>query len=102
MINLFGEEYDQIAIKQIKRDKAREKWNRGFQKWSDKMVQIEAIPDGKCGCGYICDYCDDNSKGRPCVRAVNNMLIAQQRHLNYESLSYEEVFFNGGKKGGPG
>ena len=72
MLNLFGEEFDEAAKRQIKRDKAREKWNRGFQKWSDeKCLTEDYTPYGKCGCGYICDYCSDNSKGRPCVKAVS-------------------------------
>lgn len=29
---------------------------------------------GACGYGSMCDWCSDNSYGRPCVRALNEYL----------------------------
>ena len=54
---------------------------------------------GACGYGAICDYCKDNSFGRPCVRALNAMCREKFVAVNYKDKSneYFEKLFDGGK-----
>lgn len=94
MLNLFGEEVDER-----KKDRKRETWNRHFQKWSDEKSQDGTTPYGKCGYGAICDWCKDNSYGRPCVRALNTML-KEKRLGFYETEDFESVFMWGSKDDG--
>lgn len=49
---------------------AKLRWENGFQRWSDEQASGNDFY-GKCGYSDICDYCIDNTKGRPCVRALN-------------------------------
>ncbi len=92
-VNLFGEPFEPQKPKM--RNKKRDAWNRRFQKWSDTQALDGRNPDGKCGYGYICDWCEDNSYGKPCVRALNSMLREKRRSINYETADYATVFFNG-------
>ena len=39
-----------------------------------------------------CDYCDDNSYGRPCVRALNAMCRDKGIHINYNERNFEEIW----------
>ena len=94
MLNLFGEEVDER-----KQDRKRETWNRHFQKWSDEKSKDETTPYGKCGYGVICDWCKDNSYGRPCVRALNTMLKEKRFGFDYETEDFESVFMWGLRKG---
>lgn len=52
---------------------------------------------GACGFGAICDYCEDNSFGRPCVRALNAMMRAKRKTMNYNHLNDKafEAAFDG-------
>jgi hypothetical protein len=47
---------------------------------------------GKCGYGCICDYCEDNSYGRPCVRALNALCRDKHITIDYQDRNFEEVF----------
>ena len=78
----------------FKHDKEKRKraWENGFQKWSDGQVDNDCSPLGKCGYGAICDYCEDNSYGRPCVRALDKMLRETGEHIDYDRMTYEEVW----------
>ena len=72
--------------------KRKRKWENGFQKWSDEQVNNDCSPLGKCGYGAICDYCEDNSYGRPCVRALNAMLRDTGGHIDYKNETYEDAW----------
>jgi hypothetical protein len=75
--------------KSIKRE-----WEDGFQKWSDEhgLVFDSTTGLGCCGYGSMCDYCEDNSYGRPCVRALNAMLRETGKKIDYERMTYEDVW----------
>ena len=70
--NLFGGCEETIKPKKPP-DNIKRNWENGFQKWSDKQLQNAGESLGKCGYGSMCDYCEDNTYGRPCVRALNLM-----------------------------
>jgi hypothetical protein len=78
-------------------NKERRNWENGFQRWSDKQHEDEVTPFGKCGYGSMCDYCVDNSYGRPCVRALNKMLREENKAVNYAEDTYDDVWCKGGK-----
>ena len=71
----------------------------GVQRWSDNQ---SSSSDGKsfgcCGCGSMCDYCEDNSYGRPCVRALNEMCREKGIAIDYDNRNYEDIW--SGKIGG--
>lgn len=71
----------------------KRRWENAFQKWSDNHGCKEDGTEswGACGYGSMCDYCKDNSYGRPCVRALNAMLREKGRALNYTE-KFEDVW----------
>ena len=71
---------------------AKLRWENGFQRWSDKMSNNGLTEYGKCGYSNICDYCKDNSKGRPCVRALNEMCRDRNIKLDYTKKDYTEIW----------
>lgn len=86
---LFKSERSQKA--KIKRN-----WENAFQRWSnDKALNAETEHYGKCGYGCICDYCVDNDKGRPCVRALNAMCREKHIAIDYSNRNYEEIWDKG-------
>ena len=72
--------------------KQKRKWEDAFQKWSDEQWSDDYTSVGKCGYGSMCDYCVDNSYGRPCVRALNAMLRETGERVDYENASFEDVW----------
>lgn len=60
-----------IEPAQKKTDNVRRRWENGFQRWSNEKAYDGSTAEGACGFGVICDYCEDNTYGRPCVRAWN-------------------------------
>ena len=75
-------------------DKLKRRWENGFQRWSNKMSQSKIDqPLGCCGCGSMCDYCEDNTFGRPCVRALNEMCRRKKITIDYAKTSYEEAWW---------
>lgn len=77
----------------IDADRIKRKWENGFQKWSNEQFAAnEYSPFGCCGFGSMCDYCEDNTYGRPCVRALNNMLREKHLKIDYETADYEKVW----------
>lgn len=73
------------------KDKKRN-WENGFQKWSNKQAQDGTNSFGVCGYGSMCDYCEDNTYGRPCVRALNKMCREKWLYIDYSKMTYEEVW----------
>lgn len=92
MNNLFGEPYEDLPKKKKKIDPERRAWENAFQKWSDKESQDGTSPLGCCGYGQICDYCKDNDKGRPCVRALNAMCRENHITIDYSDRDFERWF----------
>lgn len=73
-------------------DRVKRKWENGFQKWSDQQSADSGRSFGCCGFGSMCDYCEDNTYGRPCVRALNAMIREKRLKIDYEKTGYEEVW----------
>ena len=91
--NLFGDPYEtpqrQPSTEEIKK---KRRWENGFQKWSDKEAGDGYTPYGACGYGAICNFCTDNHYGRPCVRALNEMLRTKRKRIDYDATTFEKAF----------
>ena len=83
--------YD-VSENQPHADRAKRKWENCFQRWSNQQFANEHSPFGCCGFGSMCDYCEDNTYGRPCVRALNSMLREKHLKIDYETADYENVW----------
>lgn len=88
----FFKEQEEIPTYQQELYRKKRKWENAFQKWSDEQSQDGLTAYGICGYGDICDWCEDNSYGRPCVRALNTMCREKGISLNYEDYNFEEIF----------
>lgn len=87
-IDIFGN-----AVKITpKIDKEKRNWENRFQNWSNKQFHEGRYGYGACGYGSMCDYCEDNTYGRPCVRALNEMLRIANIKLDYKNITFEEVW----------
>ena len=82
--------YDGVPKPKI--DKVKLNQENRFQRWSNKQFREGMSGYGACGYGSMCDYCEDNSKGRPCVRALNEMLRERRIVLDYDKATFEEVW----------
>lgn len=81
----------------INYSKNKRKWENAFQKWSDNNGMSDGAESwGACGYGSMCDYCKDNSYGRPCVRALNAMLRETGKHIDYTDFDFVKVWEDGG------
>lgn len=87
--DLFG---GVIPTKRKPIDKAKRNWENGFQKWSNEQAQDGLYSYGACGYGSMCDYCKDNTYGRPCVRALNAMCRDRRITIDYTKRNYEEIW----------
>ena len=58
---------------------------------TDKEI-MNYLGNGKQGWGSMCDYCEDNSYGRPCIRALNTLLREKNIKIDYEKLSFEDAW----------
>lgn len=69
-------------------------WENAFQKWSDKHgINTDNTKDyGCCGYGSMCDWCEDNSYGRPCVRALNAMCREKGIRLDYSQRDFVKIW----------
>jgi hypothetical protein len=87
-IDIFGN-----AVKITpKIDKEKRNWENRFQRWSNKQMHEGINSYGACGYGSMCDYCKDMGYGRPCVRALNEMLRETNIKLDYKNITFEEVW----------
>ena len=70
--------------------KKKRNWENAFQKWSNYMPLGEGSINGYgcCGYGSMCDWCEDNSYGRPCVRALNAMCREKNITIDYENCDF--------------
>lgn len=73
---------------------AKQSWENAFQKWSNYMALGEGSIDGYgcCGYGSMCDWCTDNSYGRPCVRALNAMCREKRIEIDYSDYDFKKVW----------
>ena len=89
--DLFGK-CEELPKPKPKIDKVKRNWENRFQRWSDKMAMEDGILEGKCGYGSMCDYCSDNDKGSPCVRALNEMCRDRNIKIDYENVSCSDAW----------
>lgn len=90
-----GEDAEEIKHQaEVFLEYARKKrnWENAFQKWSDSQWDDDYTSRGKCGYGAICDWCEDNSYGRPCVRALNAMCREKGIRIDYSNRNFEEIW----------
>ena len=87
-IDIFG---NAVKVKP-KIDKEKRNWENRFQRWSNKQMHEGINSYGACGYGSMCDYCKDMGYGRPCVRALNEMLRIANIKLDYKNITFEEVW----------
>mgnify|MGYP004459482741 CR=1 FL=1 len=90
-IDLFGN-LIKNSPKSNKTDKQKRNWENAFQRWSDKEALESTGIYGKCGCGIICDYCNDNPYGRPCIRALNKMCREKRIKIDYSKRNFEDIW----------
>lgn len=90
--NLFGEPMNNKQPKESEAEKVKRKWENRFQRWCNEMFEEEGTSIGKCGNGGMCDYCVDNSYGRPCVRALNQMLREKHLSIDYDNTDFLQVW----------
>ena len=90
--DIFGDCKEPITTKKPP-DKNKRNWENGFQRWSDKMALNEPCEHyGKCGYGSMCDYCEDNGFGRPCIRALNEMCRDRNIKIDYSKKNYADIW----------
>lgn len=89
-----GESGQVLRLKKYAKEKRN--WENAFQKWSDSHGQDGTDSRGCCGYGSMCDWCEDNTYGRPCVRALNSMLREKRQQIDYSKRDFESVWYGGG------
>lgn len=87
-LDLYGNEVK--VVKPV--NKAKRNWENAFQKWSNEQFQEGRYGYGACGNGSMCDYCEDNSYGRPCVRALNYMCRERKITIDYSNRNFEDIW----------
>lgn len=72
----------------------KRRWEDAFQRWSDKhgMDSNNTTSYGCCGYGSMCDWCEDNSYGRPCVRALNAMCREKNITIDYSNRNFADIW----------
>lgn len=89
-LDLFGNAVENV-YKHSTVDKQKRNWENAFQMWSNRESWL-TDSCGKCGCGIICDYCEDNSYGHPCVRALNEMCREKRIKIDYSKRNFEDIW----------
>ena len=77
---------------QKKKQSIKRKWEYAFQKWSNEQALDGADSYGICGYGVMCDWCEDNSYGRPCVRALNAMCREKRLRIDYSIRNFNKIW----------
>lgn len=77
-----------------KKQSEKRRWEYAFQKWSDGHgIEGDNTKDyGCCGYGSMCDWCKDNSYGKPCVRALNSMCREKRIKIDYSKRDFEKIW----------
>ena len=83
-----------INSEKVAKKYARKKrnWENAFQKWSNEQSQDGMTSYGICGYGSMCDWCEDNSYGRPCVRALNAKCREKRLTVNYDDADFFKIW----------
>lgn len=89
-LTLFSAEH---FLERREKNNAKRRWEYAFQKWSDEQAQCGTTANGKCGYGSMCDWCEDNSYGKPCVRALNAMCRERRIKMDYADFDFEKIWF---------
>lgn len=87
--DLLGNE---VEIKPKPINKEKRSWENAFQRWSNDKLNAPTEHYGKCGYGSMCDYCEDNTYGRPCVRALNEMCREKHITIDYTDRNFEDIW----------
>ena len=73
--------------------KYKRNWENAFQKWSnDAFTNDDYTPYGCCGYGSMCEWCESNDYGRPCVRALNAMCREKKIKIDYSDRDFEKIW----------
>ncbi len=93
-ITWFPSLQEKIDKRNTAETKLKRNWENAFQKWSDYMGLGNGSTEdyGCCGYGSMCDWCEDNSYGRPCVRALNAMLREKGKKVDYDDTDFVKVW----------
>ncbi len=76
-----------------KKQNVKRRWENAFQKWSNEQAVGDNYESyGCCGYGSMCDWCTDNSYGRPCVRALNAMCREKRIKIDYDDYDFTKVW----------
>lgn len=86
------EELKEQAEKITEYAKRKRNWENAFQKWSNSQWDDDYTSLGKCGYGSMCDWCEDNTYGRPCVRALNAMCREKHISIDYDDYDFTKVW----------
>ena len=91
-ISLFVQAMLSDNLKKKKRN-VRRRWGYAFQKWSNDNLTGDGYESyGCCGYGSMCDWCTDNSYGKPCVRALNAMCREEGITIDYSKRDFEKIW----------
>jgi len=91
-MSLFADAVKFDSLKK-KKQAVKRKWENAFQRWSDEHGMADGTEDyGACGFGSMCDWCEDNSYGRPCVRALNAMCREKRIEIDYSDYDFKKVW----------
>ena len=76
--------------------KKKRNWENAFQKWSnDSFMNDDYTSYGACGYGSMCEWCEANDYGRPCVRALNAMCRENGIRIDYSERNFEKIWNEG-------
>lgn len=73
--------------------RVKRNWENAFQRWSNSHSQDSVDSRGCCGYGAMCDWCENNTYGRPCVRALNAMLREKRQRIDYYKRDFDTVWY---------
>lgn len=92
-LTLLAEAWESDNLKKKKKS-AKLKWENAFQKWSDicGSAPYSTMSYGCCGYGSMCEWCKDNSYGRPCVRALNAMCREKHIEIDYTDFDFTKIW----------
>ena len=69
----------------------KQDFENGFQQWCNDRFNEPDTELGKCDCSQICNWCRPFTE-TACSDALNEWLSAKGKELDYESVTYEDVW----------
>ena len=88
-LDIFG---DAVKSPHKPTNKEKRNWENAFQRWSNTLSQENGTSQGKCGYGVMCDYCENFTYGRPCVRALNEMCRKENITIDYSKREFNKIW----------